>query len=96
MLMAEAAETDLGFQTNVIGKWGIWGMWGIWGIWGMWGMWGMWGTPAEILVADATTCDDALASMATRSCSSSLRATKGDPNGDAGCAAVWAALKPKW
>ena len=84
MLMAEAAETDLGFQTNVIGKWGIWGMWG------------MWGTPAEILVADATTCDDALASMATRSCSSSLRATKGDPNGDAGCAAVWAALKPKW
>ncbi|CAN5319627.1 hypothetical protein BH11MYX1_BH11MYX1_49180 [soil metagenome] len=114
MLMAETAETEVGFQANIIGMWGTPER--------------VFGAAAAKCdeVADLVIKQQKATSLGTavestvdgdRMCTFSsqlgnatgtyrtrfhgdqilflqcLRATKGDPVGDAGCAAVWGALK---
>ena len=116
MLMAEVAETDLGFQTNIIGMWGT-----------PVEILGADATTCDAVAANvmkqqkatsagptvesivdgdrlctfSSRLDDATGTYRARFhgdkilCLQCLRAATGDPIGDAGCAAVWGALKPK-
>ncbi len=116
MLMAEVAETDLGFQTNIIGMWGtpveILGA----------DVSKCEAVAAEVMkqqkatsagpTVESTVDGDRLCTFSSQLNDATgtyrarfhgakilflqcLRATKGDPIGDAGCAAVWGALKAK-